>query len=117
MVLCAKTFNETPHEMENVQSNMALQDCQLTCSKDQLMGGIFKTCFHINTKMLPHINFKLNTTYYIRCCLFSLLYLKDIYFLSKLLTSFYMPIINRPTRITTHSATLIDNIFTNAVNL
>jgi hypothetical protein len=36
-------------------------------------------------------------------------------FLEQLFTSSYMPLILRPTRITEHTATLIDNIFTNDI--
>ena len=38
-------------------------------------------------------------------------------FLNCFLSYSYMPLVNRPTRVTIHSATLIDNIFTNAVDI
>ena len=37
----------------------------------------------------------------------------SIRFLEQLFTSSYIPLVLRPTRITQHTATLIDNIFTN----
>ena len=38
-------------------------------------------------------------------------------FLEQLLTSSYIPLILKPTRITQHTATLIDNIFTNDIEV
>ena len=37
-------------------------------------------------------------------------------FLDQFISSSFIPVINKPTRITNHSATLIDNIFTNSFN-
>lgn len=37
-------------------------------------------------------------------------------FIEQLFTSSFLPVINKPTRITYHTATLIDNIFTNNIN-
>jgi endonuclease/exonuclease/phosphatase family metal-dependent hydrolase len=39
----------------------------------------------------------------------------SIRFLEQLYTSSYIPLVLRPTRITQHTATLIDNIFTNEI--